>query len=96
MFISHHVNIIIISLQADHIIVWKNKDSLLLNIINMKKLHLNISLCLRSSEDEWWIIQNIKIHRLPDIIIQELKTNKDNKGKTPHDLYIEHCYSLPL
>ena len=36
MFISHHVNIVIISLQADHIIVWTNKDTFLLNIINMK------------------------------------------------------------
>ena len=28
--------------------------------------------------------------------LQRLKKNKDAKGKTPHDLYKEHCYSLPL
>ena len=57
MFISHHLNVIIISLQADHIIVWKYKDSLLLNVINMKQTRLKhfsvftfLSSCVVNSE----------------------------------------------
>ena len=75
MFISHHLNVIIISLQADHIIVWKYKDSLLLNVINMKQTRLKhfsvftfLSSCVVNSSENCHIV----------IIVQELK-NKETK-----------------